>query len=157
MVLLQPSQRADTPTSAGDIRRRLNEISFSSAFFTELQGLALAMREAGASPFAFGRLQTAVRNLRMHVIDSQEFMGRLSTVSKLNVHPEFIHALRDEGRKRAGLWLEQGYQHLGVRSTFDLDRFLHWKESVRSRAALHPGSFAEGTSRSSPSADRIAS
>lgn len=131
VVLLQPSQRPDTPTSAGEIRRRLSEISFSSAFFTELHGLALAKREAGASPFAFGRLQSAVQHLRMHMIDSQEFMGRLSAISKLNVHPEFVHALRDEGRNRAGLWLERNFAALGVRSTFDLDRFLHRREGIR--------------------------
>jgi len=146
MVLLHPAQRADTPTSAGEIRRRLNEIGFSSAFFTELQGLALAKREAAASPFAFGRLQSAVERLKMHVVDSPEFMGRLSTASKMNVHPDFVHALRDEGRQRATLWLEENFAHAGVRSTFDLDRFLHRGRSGRARGLPRAAQFAEGTS-----------
>jgi NTE family protein len=146
MVLLQPTQRAETPTSAGEIRRRLSEISFSSAFFTELQGLALAKREAAASPFAFGRLQSTLQGLRLHAIDSPQFMSRLSATSKLNVHPEFIHALRDEGRERAGQWLEQNFDAVGTRSTFDVNRFLHWGEGVRSRALPRQASFAEGAS-----------
>ena len=32
------------------------------------------------------------------------------------------------------------------RSTFDLDRFLDWRESVRSRALPRQTSFAEGAS-----------
>ena len=146
MVLLQPARRADTPTSAGEIRRRLNEISFSSAFFTELQGLALARREARASPFAFGRLQSAMQRLKMHLIDSQDFMSRLSAASKMNVHPDFIHALRDEGRQRAALWLEQNFALVGVRSTFDLDRFLYRQQSGRVDAVPLQAQFAEGTS-----------
>ena len=127
VVLLQPSQRPAAPTSAGDIRRRLSEMSFSSAFFTELQGLALAKREAQLSPFAFGRLQRGLKNLKTHAIDSQEFMSRLSSISKLNVHAGFIRALRDEGRKRAGLWLEEKFALVGVRSTFSLEPFLPWR------------------------------
>ena len=46
MILLQPSQRADTPTSAGEIRRRLNEISFSSAFSPSCR----VWRSPGAKP-----------------------------------------------------------------------------------------------------------
>ena len=133
LVLLQPSRRPDAPTSAGEIRRRLDEISFSAAFFTELQGVALAKREAERSAFAFGRLPRGLKNLKTHVIDSQEFMSRLSAISKLNVHAGFIHALRDEGRKRAGIWLEEKFDLVGVRSSFSLDRFLPWRAGARSR------------------------
>ena len=132
LVLLQPSHRADAPTSAGEISRRLNEMSFSSAFFTELQGLALAKREAERSAFSFGRLPRALKNLKTHVIDSQEFMSRLSAISKMNVHAGFIHALRDEGRKRAAIWLEEKFELVGVRSSFSLDRFLPWRADARS-------------------------
>ncbi len=125
LVLLQPSQRTDTPTSVDAIRRRLNEISFSSAFFTELQGLEFARQEADRSLFPFGRLQRGLRHLKTHAIEAREFMSRLSAASKLNVRPEFIHALRDEGRQQADMWLERNFELVGVRSTFDLKRFSH--------------------------------
>lgn len=137
LVLLQPSHRPDAPTSAAEIRRRLNEISFSSAFFTELQGLALAKRDAERSAFAFGRLPRRLKKLNTHVIDSQEFMSRLSAISKLNVHAGFIRALRDEGRKRAGIWLEEKFDLVGMRSSFSLERFLPWRAGARARDLPH--------------------
>ncbi|MBO16736.1 patatin-like phospholipase family protein, partial [Herbaspirillum sp.] len=63
VVLLHPSRRAGTPTSSHDIGQRLSEISFSSAFFTELSGLALAKREAENSTLAFGSLERRLRQL----------------------------------------------------------------------------------------------
>jgi len=146
MVLLQPARRTETPTTAKEIRRRLNEISFSSAFHTELQGLAIAKREAGSSPFAFGRLQSGVRSVKTHMIDAPDLMGRLSAVSKLNVHPDFIHALRDEGRQRAALWLERNGAQLGVRSTFELDELLLRRDCTGTGAGHRQASFAEGGS-----------
>src|SRR3989441_3276781 len=50
IVLLQPSRRLETPKTAEDIWRRFNEISFSSALFSELQGIALAKQEAERHP-----------------------------------------------------------------------------------------------------------
>lgn len=124
LVPLQPAPRRDTPTSVEAIRNRLSEISFSSAFFSELQALALARHTAGRSAFSFGRPDRALRQLRIHSIDAPELMGRLSAPSKLNVHPEFIHTLRDEGRACAGAWLARNFDRLGERSSFDLDAFL---------------------------------
>ena len=138
MILLQPSQRPDAPATAVEIRRRLNEISFSSAFFSELQGVALAKREAERSPFPFGRLQHRLRHLKTHAIDSPEFMGRLNALSKLNAHPLFLRALRDEGRRRAGSWLGENYHLIGERSSFSLERHLHWRPGTRSRATPPP-------------------
>jgi NTE family protein len=123
-VLLHPWRRADKPSSADDIWHRLTEISFSAPFFTELQGLALARREASRSMFPFGRLERRLRHLRMHVIDAQEMMTQLSSLSKLNTHPAFIRALHAEGRKRAESWLRESSHLIGTRPSFELDDFL---------------------------------
>ena len=145
LILLHPSQRQAAPNSAREIRHRLTEISFSSALFTELQGLALARREAERSRFAFGRLQRGLRQLKTHLIDSQEYMGRLSALSKLNARPGFIHELHAEGRRRAEIWLEENFSLLGVRSSFDLDRFLNWRTSAPSRTARGLGLTARSS------------
>ncbi len=123
-VLLHPWRRPDKPTTADDIWHRLTEISFSSSFFTELQGLALAGREAARSLLPFGRVERRLRNLKMHVIDAQELMTQLSMLSKLNNHPAFIKALHEEGRDRAARWLADNYRLLGKRSSFNLAGFL---------------------------------
>ncbi|WP_443114270.1 patatin-like phospholipase family protein [Herbaspirillum seropedicae] len=124
VVLLHPSRRAGTPTSTHDIGQRLSEISFSSAFFTELSALALAKREAENSTLAFGSLERRLRQLNMHMIDANELMEQLTNLSKLNTQASFIGSLFQQGRERAGEWLEQNLAQVGHASTFDLGRFL---------------------------------
>ena len=124
VVILNASRHPDIPKTSDEIWHRLNEISFSSSFFTELQGLALATREAEQSLFPVGRLERRLRHLKMHLIDAQELMSQLSTMSRLNTHPAFLEALRDEGRKRADAWLEENFALIGERSSFRLDTFL---------------------------------
>jgi len=121
IVLLNPRRRPEVPTSADDIWHRLTEISFSSALFSELQGIALAKREANRSFFALGRLERKLRRLNTHLIDAQELMSKLSSLSKLNTKAAFINALRDEGRSRTKTWLDENFKHLGARSSYNLD------------------------------------
>lgn len=122
VVLLHPQPHSRTPMSADDIWHRLTEMGFSSTFFTELQGLMLAQREARRGWYSFGRLERRLRQLNMHVVESQELMGQLGKHSKLNAHPAFINGLHDEGRLRAEAWLERNFQQLGVRSSFRVAR-----------------------------------
>lgn len=123
VVLLHAYPRAGTPSTADEIFDRLTEIGFSAAFLTELQALALARREARRGLFAFGRLERRLRNLNVHLVDSQEFMSRLHGHSKLNTHKPFIGALHAEGRNQAEQWLDKNFHHLGVRSSFNLAKF----------------------------------
>lgn len=134
LVPLQPAPRHDTPTSVEAIRDRLSEISFSSAFFSELQALALARHSAERSGFSFGRPDRGLRQLHIHSIDAPEFMGSLNAASKMNIQSEFIHALRDEGRACAGAWLKRNFARLGESSSFDLDGFLRQNPDAGSRA-----------------------
>ena len=125
VVLLHPCRRPEVPTTADDIWHRLTEISFSSAFFAELQGIALAKGVAKRGLFWFGKLERRLRRLNMHLIDAQELMSELSVLSKLNTQAAFIGALHDEGRRRADAWLERNFRHICVRSTFTLDKHLY--------------------------------
>jgi len=122
VVLLHPQPHNQVPRSANDIWHRLTEMGFSSTFYTELQGLMLAQREAGRGWFSFGRLERRLRQLNMHVVESQELMSQLGKHSKLNAHPAFINGLHEEGRRHAGLWLERHFRQLGVRSSFSMAR-----------------------------------
>lgn len=124
VVLLHANPRPGTPTTADEICARLTDIGFSAALSTELQGLALAKREARRGLFAFGRLERRLRNLNVHLVDAKDFMSRLGGHSKLNTHAPFINALRNEGRNQAELWLDKNFRHLGERSSFSLARFL---------------------------------
>jgi len=124
VVLLHPSKRPELPTSADEIWQRLTEISFTSAFFTEFNGLALAKQEAERPRFAFGALERRLRALNLHVIENDELMTQLSVHSKLNVEPAFINALREHGRNRAEAWLKRKFPFIGARSSVRLARFL---------------------------------
>jgi len=124
VVLLHAHPRRAIPTSADEIFSRLTEIGFSAALFTELQGIALAKREAGRGWFALGRLERRLRNLHVHLVDAPDFMSRLDGLSKLNTQAPFINALREEGRKQADRWLDEHFRHLGVLSSFDLTQYL---------------------------------
>jgi NTE family protein len=125
VVLLHAHPRPGTPATASEICDRLTEIGFSAALNTELQGLALAKREARRGLFSLGRLERRVRNLNIHLIDSKDFMSKLGSSSKLNTYAPFINALREEGRTQASGWIDRNFQHLGVRSSFSLARFLY--------------------------------
>jgi NTE family protein len=124
VVLLHPSRRPDLPATADEIWQRLTEIGFASAFFTELNGLALAKQEAERPRFAFGALERKLRALNLHVIENEELMAQLSVYSKLNVQPAFIDALREHGRNRAEAWLKWKFPFIGTRSSVRLGRFL---------------------------------
>ena len=125
LVLLHSSPNPQTPSSAGEIAQRLSEISFSSTLSTELRGLALEKREAERGFFPLGRRDRRLRRFHMHLIDSQDFMGTLSTLSKANTDATFIGALRNEGRVRAESWLQNNFQYLGMRSSCNLEKLLH--------------------------------
>ena len=124
VVLLHPTPRTKTPITAGDIWTRLTELGFSSTFFTELQGLMLAQREARRSWMPFSRMERRLRRLNMHVIESQELLGQLGTHSKMNAHPSFVNGLHEEGRMRAEIWLDRHFDKLGIRSSSSLARLL---------------------------------
>jgi len=124
LVLLQPTPSLQTPSSADEISHRLTEISFSSALSTELRGLVRAKREAERGLFSFGRMDRRLRRFYLHLIDSPDFMSRLSTLSKANTDAAFIGALRDEGRQRAEMWLENNFRLIGARSSCNLDQLI---------------------------------
>jgi NTE family protein len=120
LLLLNPRRRKHVPSTAEGIGERLTEISFSSALFAELQGIALAKQEAENGMLLSGSLERRLKRLKMHVIESPELMERLEPLSRLDTHASFIKALFEEGRASAGGWLARHYEAIGLRSSFPL-------------------------------------
>jgi NTE family protein len=119
LVQINPVHRPGTPRSARDIHNRLNEISFNAPLLKELRMIALLRRAANpeASEGAlWGRM-------KIHRISS-DLMVELGSSSKLNAEWEFLCMLRDEGRRCADAFIANEGQHIGRRSTLDLDAFL---------------------------------
>jgi NTE family protein len=104
LVLLQPARRPSLPVTADGIWSRLTEMSFTSALHAELEGIALAKREAERSPWSLGRLERKLRRLNLHRICAPE---ATSMQSRLDTRSVFMRALFDAGRAQADAWLTQ--------------------------------------------------
>lgn len=127
MVLVQinPFERPDVPKTAREIIDRINEITFNSSLIKELRSVTLLRDLIEAE----GLEKERYREMRLHRIHGDEDLQSLKASSKLNAEWEYLCYLRDMGRKRTDVWLQDNWKDLGERSTFDPQWLL--KESVR--------------------------
>jgi NTE family protein len=122
LVQINPVERLDTPRNASEIHNRLNEVAFNAPLLKELRMMALLRQVADPGQCEGARWAA----MRMHRISSP-LMVELGYSSKMNAEWEFLCLLRDEGRRQAGVFLEQHGNDLGRRSTLDLDTFIDWE------------------------------
>ena len=118
LVQINPVERQGTPNTAREILNRLNEISFNAVLLKELRMMAMMRR--GANPESGEGSRWA--NMRVHRITSQT-MAELGYSSKLNAEWDFLTMLHAEGRKAAESFHHAHKDHIGERSTLDLDEF----------------------------------
>ncbi len=118
LVQINPIATAEVPTNARDILDRVNEISFNSSLMREMRAIAIITRliEDGSIDKKAG-----LKTFHVHMIEAEDVMSRLGFSSKLNVDWDFVCSLRDLGRERAGAWLTENYEDLGVKSSVDID------------------------------------
>jgi len=124
IVRLQPESRAGIPRTVEDISSRFNEISFSSTLHSEIQGIALAKREAERRAFALGRLERRLRRLNLHAIGPTALVASMDVASRLKTDARLLDLLFTEGREQASAWLAAHFDLIGVRSTLPLARHL---------------------------------
>jgi len=123
-VVIEGEAYGDGGLTADEIRQRLTEISFNAAAASELEGIALAQKEAERDHWSLGQLDRKLRRLNLHMIDAEDYMNQLNVSSRLNTDADFIAALRKEGRDRADVWLRRNFGHIGARSSFELAKHL---------------------------------
>jgi len=114
IVQINPIRRDKLPTTAAEIRNRMNEITFNSSLIKELRAITLLHRMIDAEGLEAERY----RDMRLHRIGG-EGLEDLSVSSKLNAEWAFLVHLRDIGRGAAERWLAAHYDALCERSTFD--------------------------------------
>jgi NTE family protein len=119
LVQINPRERPGTPRSASEILNRLNEVSFNASLLKELRMIALLRQVADPGQGEGARWA----GMRTHRIMS-DMLTDLGYSSKLNAEREFLLMLRAEGRLAASAFLEVHSDHLGQRSTADLDMLL---------------------------------
>jgi NTE family protein len=110
-------KRDELPASAADVLHRITEISFNSSLMREMRAVAFATRLIDHGELNDGRHS----RMFIHLIGNDRLMSQLGTATQF--HPEWslLCRLRDAGREAASRWLEQNFEHIGSRSTVDVD------------------------------------
>ncbi len=138
IVQINPIRRDKLPTTAAEIRNRINEITFNSSLIKELRTITLLHRMIDAE----GLESERYRDMRLHRIGG-EGLEDLSVSSKLNAEWAFLVHLRDIGREATGRWLATHYDALCKRSTFD-------PGTLFEAAIRDPGEGAAGDAQQQP-------
>ncbi len=117
VVHINPIERPELPRTARDILNRVNEISFNSSLMREMRVIHFVTDMIESGQFDHGRRR---KQILIHAIFADELMVQLGAGSKLNVERGFLAHLRDSGRRHADAWLLETFEHLGQRSTVDI-------------------------------------
>jgi NTE family protein len=120
VIVVQPLSRPGTPTTAEEIRGRMQELGFSSAFLREMRAIAMSKQHIGATWLSRGPLEQRIERLRIHVLQDDGVLAQLDARSRVNTLPGFIGRLHDLGYAAAEDWLVRNVGAIGVRSTVDL-------------------------------------
>jgi NTE family protein len=118
IVHINPLFRSEVPRAAVDILNRINEISFNSSLMREMRAVSFVTRLVKQKRV----VGEEIRQMFIHSIADDEFMGALSPTSKYNADWDFLIFLRNQGRKCAGDWLAKNFVKLGVESSVDIDK-----------------------------------
>ncbi|SFN34993.1 patatin-like phospholipase family protein [Dokdonella immobilis] len=111
VVLVQPLNRPDVPSTPAKIAERMSELGFSSAFLRELRTLAFAQNSLdGALPRTW--LGQRIRDTRIHLIEPGEPLDAFRTRSHFETSMSFLAALREHGRRRAEMWIGNPDAHI---------------------------------------------
>lgn len=124
IISINPLLRADVPRSAREIISRIDEISFNSAFISEMAAIAFIEEFFGLS--AAG---DRVRRMFMHVINDKA-LDALGASSKMNNESAFLRHLREIGWSTAERWIGTNVRFVGKRSTVDLSGLLPMQGSL---------------------------
>jgi NTE family protein len=120
IVQINPLGCQKTPTSAREIRNRVNEITFNAILLRELRAIEFVNKlldEGSLDPNNY-------KTMRIHTIAAENGVNNLNASSKMNVEWDFLVHLHEVGRRVADDWLEMNFEAVGQRSTFELDSVL---------------------------------
>ena len=135
IVQINPFTRKDIPTSAYEIENRLNEITFNASLIKELRSLYFLAEVIDHE----GIEREGYRDARLHRIESEDEMAKLSVSSKLNAEWDFLQHLHDIGWRATDNWLQDHFDDLGVRPT--------WKPDFVLSESLKPAHLPENARR----------
>lgn len=120
LILLSPLRYHAMPDSAGDIRRRLQDIAFNAAFLREMRLIADLKARLPPRWLQLSQLDRRLAETRFHLISDEMKLGRLPHETKLTATAAFFECLFEAGREKAAEWLAQDLGGVGKSSTVDL-------------------------------------
>jgi NTE family protein len=120
VVQINPLVRQKTPTSAGEIMNRLNEITFNSPLIAEYRAIEFVARLIDQGRLERGTGTGQYRRINIHRIVLDRFGAQLDASSKLTTYYDFFEMLRVSGKRAARRFLDEHFDDIGVRSTVDL-------------------------------------
>lgn len=118
VVQINPMVRDAVPKTGRDIVNRINEITFNASLIKELRTIELLHRLIESEKLESERY----RDIYVHMIHADEDLQDLDASSKMNAEWDYLLHLKARGRLWANAFLEQHFDALGVRSTFDLQQ-----------------------------------
>jgi len=120
VVQINPLVRQKTPTSAGEIMNRLNEITFNSPLIAEYRAIEFVARLIDQARLPRGIGPGQYSRINVHRILLDRFGTQLDASSKLTTDYDFFEMLRTNGKRAARRFLDEHFADIGVKSTVDL-------------------------------------
>ena len=136
IIQINPFTRPELPRTAYEIENRLNEITFNASLMKELRAAAFLWEIIHHEKLD----REAYRDIRLHLVQAEEEMRKLSVSSKLNAERAFLQHLHDIGWNTTEQWLDRHFDDLGVRTT--------WKPGFVLEESLKPAHLADDAERS---------
>jgi NTE family protein len=116
IVQINPIQVDEVPTTASAIVDRMNELSFNSSLMREMRAIAFVQKLVAQDRVDRGRY----KHVKIHVVEAEAEMRQLGYSSKLNASRAFLDWLFALGRERAGVFLDEHLNKIGVTSSVDV-------------------------------------
>lgn len=113
------------PTTARDIADRINEISFNSSLINEMK--LIHYRNELIRNGIIKTDDKVNREIFIHTISGYDVLGQMNYSSKMNTSWEFLLELKEKGRKTADNWLNNEFELVGSKSTFDVEEHFFGK------------------------------
>jgi NTE family protein len=120
IVQINPLERKEVPTSSRDIVNRVNEISFNSSLAAEFRAVEFVARLIDHGRLKRGTGSGEYRRINAHRIVLGENQKTYSADTKLSTDYDFFQMLYTSGRRAARRFLDDHFDDIGQRSTFDL-------------------------------------
>jgi NTE family protein len=120
IVQINPVERREVPTSARDIMNRITEISFNAPLLAEYRAIEFVGRLIDQDRLTRGSGPGQYRRVNAHRIALGVGHTPYSADTRLATDYDFFRMLHASGRRAARRFLDEHFDDIGARSTFDL-------------------------------------